>query len=133
MNEPKNYLAIDVGEKRIGLAIAGSVAKLPRPLAILPNKDGIFEQIINLAEEESVAKIIVGLPRNMSGEETAQSAFSRRFAADLGKRTDIEIDFADESLSTERVKGSTYKKDPSGHLDSIAACFILEEYLEANN
>jgi putative Holliday junction resolvase len=133
MSEPKNYLALDVGEKRIGLAIAGSVAKLPRPLAILPNKEGIFEQIINLAEEESVAKIIVGLPRNMSGQETAQSGFSRRFAEELGKKTDIEIDFADESLSTERVKNSTYKKDPSGYLDSIAACFILEEYLEANN
>ncbi|MEX2014941.1 MAG: Holliday junction resolvase RuvX [Candidatus Saccharimonadales bacterium] len=133
MNEPKNYLAVDVGEKRIGLAIANVIARLPRPLAILPNQGDIYQQISKIAEDENVEKIIIGLPRNMSGEETAQSDFSRQFASRLGKATDAEIVFADESLSTERVKDSTYKKDPSGYLDSVAACFILEEYLEVSN
>lgn len=133
MNEPKNYLAIDVGEKRIGLAIAGSVAKLPRPLTILTNKEGIYDEINKLVQKENVEKIIVGLPRNMFGEETAQSDFSRQFAGELAKKTSAKIEFADESLSTKRVKNSTYKKDPSGYLDSIAACFILEEYLEVSN
>lgn len=132
MSEPKNYLALDVGERRIGLAIASSVAKLPRPLDILINDDSIYRRIIEIAKQENVEKIIVGLPRNMSGQETAQSGFSRRFAAELAKKTKTPITFADESLSTERVKDSTYKKDPSGYLDSVAACFILEEYLEAN-
>ncbi len=133
MSEPKNYLAIDVGEKRIGLAIAGSIAKLPRPLAILSNKESIYDEIADILQKENIGTIIVGLPRNMSGEETAQSDFSRRFASALAGKTRLPIEFADESLSTERVKNSTYQKDPSGHLDSVAACFILEEYLEANN
>ncbi|HEX5798046.1 MAG TPA: Holliday junction resolvase RuvX [Candidatus Saccharimonadales bacterium] len=133
MSEPKNYLAVDVGEKRVGLAIASVIAKLPRPLAILPNQEDIFQRISKIVKDENIDKIIVGLPRNMSGEETAQSDFSRQFAAKLGETTGADIIFADESLSSERVKDSTYKKDPSGYLDSIAACFILEEYLETSN
>lgn len=133
MNKPKNYLAIDVGEKRIGLAVASAVAKLPRPLAILPNDEDIYHEIGRIIKDENVEKVIVGLPRNMSGEETAQSDFSRQFAGRLDKETDAQIEFADESLSSKRVKDSTYKRDPSGYLDSVAACFILEEYMEANN
>lgn len=133
MSELKNYLAIDVGSKRIGLAIANSVARLPNPLVILPNHEDIYKEIDQIIKKENIGLIIVGLPRNMSGEETAQSDFSRQFAAGLNEITDIKIEFADESLSTKRVKDSTYRKDPSGYLDSIAACFILEEYLEANN
>lgn len=133
MNEPKNYLAIDVGEKRIGLALASTIAKLPRPYMILPNQDGIYNQISQIVKEENVEKVIVGLPRNMSGEETAQSNFSRNFALELASSTGTSIEFADESLSSKRVADSKYKKDPSGHLDSVAACFILEEYLEGKH
>lgn len=133
MADPANYLAVDVGEKRIGLAVANAIAKLPRPLAILPNQENIYKKINEIVKNENIQKIIVGLPRNMSGEETAQSEFSRNFASQLAKESELEIVFADESLSTERVKDSAYKKDPSGYLDSIAACFILEEYLEVNN
>ncbi len=133
MSKPKSYLAIDVGEKRIGLAVANTIARLPRPLAILSNDGDIYQEIGKIIKDKNVEEVIVGLPRNMSGEETAQSDFSRQFAAQLGKKTGVKVEFADESLSTERVKNSTYKKDPSGYLDSIAACFILEEYLGANN
>lgn len=133
MSDPTNYLAIDVGEKRIGLAIASSIAKLPRPLTILPHQDNIYDEIDEIIKKENIGKVIVGLPRNMSGEETAQSDFSRQFAARLGETTEVKIEFADESLSSARVKDSNYKKDLSGYLDSIAACFILEEYLEVNN
>lgn len=133
MDEPKKYLAIDVGEKRIGLAVASVIARLPSPLVILPNNAVIYDKITKIIKDENIEKVIVGLPRNMSGEETAQSEFSKKFANSLTKKTDTDIEFADESLSTERVKNSTYQKDPSGYLDSVAACFILEEYLEANN
>lgn len=133
MSEPKNYLALDVGEKRIGLAVASSVARLPRPLKILINQDNIFDELTEIIRQENIDNIVVGLPRNMSGEETAQSEFSRQFATELGKKTNLPIDFADESLSSERVKDSAYKKDSSGYLDSVSACFILEEYLEVNN
>lgn len=133
MSEPVNYLAVDAGEKRIGLAVANSVAKLPRPLAVLFNDKDIYKKITEIAQNENISKIIVGLPRNMSGEETAQSKFSRKFAGQLAEESALEVVFADESLSTERVNNSTYKKDPSGYVDSVAACFILEEYLEVND
>lgn len=133
MTTLKNYLAVDAGEKRVGLAIANNIAKLPGPLAILSNDNDIYHKISEVVKKQNIVKIIVGLPRNMSGEETAQSQFSRQFAAELAKSTGVEIEFADESLSTKRVAESTYKKDSSGYLDSIAACFILEEYLEVNN
>ena len=133
MTEPENYLGLDVGEKRIGVALVNTIARLPRPLAILSNDQGIYRKIKQIVEQENVSKLIVGLPRNMSGEETAQSKFTRQFASQLAKDVNVEINFADESLSSKRVAESNYKKDPSGYLDSIAACFILEEYLEVNN
>lgn len=114
-----NILGIDVGEVRVGLATAHSLAKLPSPHSVLKNDQEIYQNISDIIKKENIQAIVVGLPRNMKGEETAQSNFSRQFAAELAKYTSIRIDFADESLSSVRASGK----------DDIAACYILEEYL----
>lgn len=128
--EIKNILAIDVGEVRIGLAVANTIAQLPRPLFIIDNNENVFDEIKKIIKENSVDTIVVGLPRNMSGEETKQSEFSRDFAKSLQKATGKKVIFEDEGLTTNLARESNYPKDPSGYLDSIAACIILEEHLK---
>ncbi len=126
-----NVLGVDVGEIRIGLAIANDVARIPSPYSVLLNGDGVVEKIDEIAKNEEVSKIIIGLPRNMKGEETEQSAQIREWAKKLEEDLNLPITFCDESLSSVRAE-KLQKYDPkrqSGQpIDDLAACFILEEF-----
>lgn len=124
-------LGLDVGEKRIGVALASVIARLPQPLELISNNGHAFEQIASLAKEQSVELIVIGIPRNLQGEETEQSESIRLFAQTLSEHVSVAIEFADESLSSVRadevIKQGTFKE---ASRDSLAACFILEEYIQ---
>lgn len=123
-------LGLDVGEKRIGVALASAIAKLPQPQFVIPGGEKAIEAIKELAKKENVNMIVVGLPRNLHGDETSQSRRIRDFADRLSKAAEQPVVFAEESLSSVRAdelsKNTEYKNVSR---DSLAACFILEEYL----
>jgi putative holliday junction resolvase len=128
---PSGYiLGLDVGDKRIGVAIASSIAKLPQPLDVISAESDTVELIKTLIVKNDVQLVVVGLPRNLQGEETAQSNKIRLFADKLKNQIDLPIEFADESLSSKRadelMRHNNFKNMSQ---DSLAACFILEEYL----
>lgn len=134
MTDITNILALDVGDARVGVAIASTIARLPRPLDILQNEPAITDKIKQLAAEQNVKTIVVGLPRNMAGEETKQSRISRQFAKELAESTGLSVVLSDESLSSKRAEQyGAGQRRPGEHLDDIAACFILEEYLGNHN
>lgn len=123
-------LGLDVGDRRIGTALAGVIARLPQPAEVILADNKFYDRISTLIKTEDVKLIIVGIPRNLEGEETAQSRKIREFAFNLAKNVDIPIEFADESLSSKRadeVAKNTQLKNAGR--DSLAACFILEEFL----
>lgn len=126
-------LGLDVGEKRIGVALASVIARLPQPLDMIPAGESAIDKIIEIISKEDVQQVVVGLPRNLNGEETAQSKTIREFASVLTKSVKVPVVFADESLSSVRAEAiardNTFKNVSS---DSIAACFILEEYFTTN-
>lgn len=126
-------LGLDVGEKRIGVAVASAIARLPQPLDMIPAGDESVGRITELAKKEGAVMVVVGLPRNLQGQETPQSRIIRNFAAGLEKNVGVPVIFADESLSSVRAedlsKHNTFKNVSS---DSLAACFILEEYFVSN-
>lgn len=126
-------LGLDVGEKRIGVAVASVIAKLPQPLDMIPAGEHAVDQIKLLITKEEITLVVVGLPRNSQGQETAQSKITRNFVAELVKITEVPVVLADESLSSVRAedlrKDNTFKNVSS---DSLAACFILEEYFVTN-
>lgn len=134
MSKPNNILALDVGDARIGAAIANDIAKIPRPLTILENDNGVFDRAHSLVKEHDIRIIVIGLPRNMKGGETKQSIVSREFAERLKSYITVPIVFADESLSTARAEKNRLqdRRPKSKPLDDIAACFILEEYFKSN-
>ncbi|MGI9027447.1 MAG: Holliday junction resolvase RuvX [Candidatus Saccharimonadales bacterium] len=134
-SNPSGYLlGLDVGDKRIGVAVASAIARLPQPLDMIASGDGALQQITAIITQENITLLVIGLPRNMKGEETAQSAKIRNFATELSTVTPVPIAFADESLSSVRAddlgRHNTFKNVSS---DSLAACFILEEYFLTND
>jgi putative Holliday junction resolvase len=129
---PGMILGLDIGDVRVGVAVVHPIAKLPRPLRIVLNDETIYDQILELAKAEAVNKIVIGLPRNMNGDETAQSAKIRQFTTKLAAKTDMPVVLVDESLSSVRAESLPLPKGRSAGdpLDDLAACLILEEFLQ---
>lgn len=133
--KPEQVLGLDVGERRIGVAFADTETRISVPLTTLDVDGQELDGLKNLVHERRIDTIVVGLPRNQQGEETAQSKLARGFAESL-KSFDIPIVFQDESLTSvlaEKHLGSTGKPFSKADVDMHAAAVILEDYLEANH
>lgn len=128
----KNLLGLDVGEKRIGVALADTDVRIAIAYDTIEVDGNEVVNILTLVERESVSTIVIGYPRNQSGEATAQTEFVQAFADKLVD-SDADIVFQDESLTSvmaeDRLK--SYKKPYSkGDIDAQAAAIILQDYLE---
>ena len=132
----KNILALDVGGSRIGVAIAHPVARLPRPLTTIAHDGSIWSNLTRLIEDEEVGQIVVGLPRNLSGNATAQTREIEKFVDELKRNTDLPVEFQDEALTSKQAeqelssRGHTYAK---GDIDALAATYILEDFLREHS
>lgn len=127
-----NILALDVGEKRIGVAMANSVARLASPLLTLDAGAKFLSKLEKLIKSNSVSAIVIGLPRNLSGQETAQTASIREFIKHLKTQIDLPIYLQDEattSLAAETELKSRGKPYVKADIDALAATYILEDYL----
>ena len=130
-------MALDVGTKRIGIALADSFIKIAIPFTTVEvnnDIDSVIKQIIEIISKEEIDILVVGLPRNQSGEETSQTAYTKEFVKKIEYSVD-KICFQDESLTSiqaeDRLKsyGKPYSK---GDIDMNAASIILQDYLEEN-
>lgn len=128
--KPEYILAIDYGEKRVGVAIAHMVARMPRPLTTLPNADTLLNDIRKLISQENVGLVVVGLPRNMKGDYTAQTHAAENFANSLGGVLTVPVELADETLTSVDAETSLMgQSHTKGDIDARAASLILERYL----
>lgn len=130
----RNYLALDVGERRIGAAKGDDAIRIPIPLPAIEVDGSELNAIKKLMVDESIDALVVGYPRNQSGEPTAQTAYVEAFSERL-KAVTSNILFQDESLTSvlaeERLKASK-KPYTKGDIDSQAAAIILYDYLEGH-
>lgn len=132
---PKATLALDVGQARIGVALAGGVARLARPLLTLANDTGLTAELQKLLAEYDVGTIVVGLPRGLDGQETAQTNYVRQFAENL-KELGLPLHFQDEALTSSKAeqelqdRGVSYTKED---VDALSATYILEDYLQGGS
>ena len=131
------WLSLDVGEKRIGVAICDETRTLARPLLTLKraSKKEDFARLDAICREQQIEKIIVGLPKTLRNEEGPQAQRVRRYAIELQAALNLPIDFWDERYSSvdaqERLTTSSRKARVKGDIDSAAAAIILQEYLDA--
>lgn len=132
MSRTRSFLALDVGEKRIGVAVGDDMVRIAVPLDTLEVDGTELERIARLVIDENVDTVVVGYPRNQSGEPTLQTEYVENFARQL---TDIapKLVFQDESLTSvlaeQQLKkyGKPYTK---GDIDAQAAALILTDFLE---
>ena len=130
-------LAVDWGEKRIGIAISDETQTLARPIDVLKSSSRKENagQIAAIAEEYDPAEIIVGVTYDAEGELTPSGRRANRLADALRCVTPIRIRTVDEARSTQMAKenkiliGST-RRSRRGHLDSEAAAVFLQQYLD---
>ena len=131
------WLSLDVGEKRIGVAICDETRTLARPLLTLKraSKKEDFAKLVALCHEQQIEKVVVGLPKTLRNEEGPQARRVRRYADELQAALNLPIDFWDERFSSvdaeERLAASSRKMRAKGNIDSAAAAIILQEYLNA--
>lgn len=131
MQPNRSILSLDVGEKRIGVAVAHDGVKIAVPHSTIDVDSGVIDVIANIVDREKVGLIVIGLPRNQSGETTAQTTYVQNFAAKLAGMA--EIVFQDESLTSvhaEKILESRGRSYTKADIDSLAACLILQDYLE---
>jgi putative Holliday junction resolvase len=132
------YLALDVGSKRIGVAVSDELGLTAQPVMTLerrrnPRED--LRSLARLARKYAVAGIVVGNPLQLSGEPSPRSVLTKTFADELGQLTGMPIHLWDERLTTHEAHQLLYE---AGHqrqahgkvVDQVAATLILQSFLE---
>lgn len=135
-NAHANFVALDVGTKRIGIAVATAYARLAHPLITIPNDDQAWESLADICHHEAAGTLVIGLPRGLDGQETDQTRYCMAFADEASQRLGLTVVLQDEavtSLAAEtelKDKGMPHNK---GDIDALAATYILEDYLREHH
>lgn len=129
------YLAIDYGTKRTGLAICDPGETIVSPLTVIEGQKGLLKKIAEVVETERVEAVVLGLPLNMTGSESAQTKLVFKFAEQLKGYLHIPVHFQDERLSSfgaeEKLASAKFTRGKKRkRLDAVAAAEILEAFLE---
>ena len=133
-------MALDVGNKRIGVALSDELQILAQPLYTIHRK-GIerdIEEIVKIINDNNVEEVIVGLPKNMDGTTGFQGEKTIKFAEILRQSTDRPLIMWDERMTTISarrimIENDVKQKDKKNLVDTIAAVVILETYLSRKN
>jgi len=129
---------IDYGTVRIGIAVAdtsvGIAGSFDNYTRRTPELDARYFR--ELAEQEKIARFVVGLPVHLSGHESQKSAEARAFGAWLGQLTGVPVEYFDERFSSAEAEqilqaAELTKKQRKARLDQLAAQIMLTAYLEA--
>lgn len=131
------YLGFDFGYKRIGVAVGQQLTCSASPLATLDAKLGVpnWDVVQKVVDQWQPCAMIVGLPTCIDGTEQYTTAASKGFAKQLRKRFARPVHLVDERLSTMEARAylfaeGGYRKIKQSEVDSIAACVILEQWLQ---
>lgn len=134
MSNKISMVCLDVGEKRIGVAIGDNQVKLAIPFRTIDVDGHEIESIDGIFRKESADILVVGYPRNQSGETTAQTKYVEDFTERLSEITS-NIVFQDESLTSviaEQRLASHNRPYAKADIDAQAAAIILQDYIEDN-
>lgn len=134
----KRILAIDFGLKRIGLALSDPLAIFAYPFKTILNDKKLWDELTQIIHEQSIKKIILGLPKKESGGTTSITNDVLEFKKLLEEKFNLEIILRDERYSSliakELILESVTKKSKrkeKGLIDKNAAAVILQDYLDA--
>ena len=133
-------LALDVGDKRIGVAVSDVLGILASPLTTIERRsdDKAIVAILEIAVEQEAGEIVVGLPVSLDGGFSEQTKSVAAFAGKLEERSPVPVKTADERYSTVEAERLLSQSKPKrarsrGEIDSAAAAVILQSYLDARS
>ena len=130
---PTRLMALDFGSRRTGVAVSDELGLFAhaRP-ALKGGTRALLEAIPPLVTDDAIGEVIVGLPRTLAGEDSAQTATTRAFVERLRERLDVPVTTWDERLSS--VEAARYvpsDRHRDGSLDSAAAALLLQAVLDS--
>lgn len=132
------YLGLDVGNKRVGVAVGSSESRIASPLAVIARKTPAHDAALvgELIREYEVEMLVVGLPRNADDTAGEQEALTRAYVAELETHIALPFRFQDERYSTaiatraQQARGLNEKRGRAT-LDASAAAVILQDFLDS--
>jgi len=134
---PKNYLAIDYGERRVGIAYASELARIAFPRETIDQKEkNLWAELERLSKENKITDFVLGMPIHPNNHPDSKQKTVEAFAAELRQKfPQIELHIQDESYSTQEATaavGAALRGCPKGRIDRAAAAIILQRFLEGN-
>ena len=130
------FICFDIGNKRVGVAVSDPfmTMALPRETYWRKNFERDVERLAELAKEENADRIVCGLPVKVDGTHSEQTELTLSFIEKLRSVTGIPVVTADERFSTKEatrvlIEGAVRREKRKNYVDSIAASFILEDYI----
>lgn len=130
-------LAVDHGEKRIGLALSDPTATLASPLTVIKHVSRLLDaaQVANIASENEVGLIVVGQSFDEDGAPNLAGRRAAKFAEALREQTQIPVELFDESFSTYDARAAVIemgvsRRKRAAHHDALAAAMILRSYID---
>lgn len=123
-------VAIDYGEKRIGVAAGDTGVGIAFPVGVLASE---VEAVAKCIREQSAERVLVGMPYRLSGEESRRSAQVQQFIQELQSRVDVPVEHLDERMTTKEAERRLIEADYSRQKrrqvqDALAATLLLETY-----
>jgi len=130
----RSFLGFDFGTKRIGVAVGQTITGTASPLETLDAKQGVpdWKIIHRLIQAWHPVGLVVGMPYNMDDTEAEITKLTKKFVQKLGKETSLKVHVIDERLTSKAVKYECERlgKKMKEKNDALAACLILESFLE---
>ncbi|HPD41685.1 MAG TPA: Holliday junction resolvase RuvX [Anaerolineae bacterium] len=129
-------LALDLGDRRIGVALSDATGTLARPLEVFQRRSRAadFAHVAALVQQHEVGAVVIGLPFNMNGTEGQRAAWTRDYGAALEQAVERPVIFWDERLTTveaeELLQAQGRRRSEKRSVDAIAAAIILQGYLD---
>ncbi|HEY5493002.1 MAG TPA: Holliday junction resolvase RuvX [Candidatus Anoxymicrobiaceae bacterium] len=128
-------IGLDVGERRIGVALSDPLGKTAQPLETVARDDASVRWLADLVGETGAETIVVGLPLLLDGSEGKQAALVRQFADELARAVEVPVVFTDERLTTRQAEGvlasgKVKRGKRREATDRIAAALILRSYMD---
>jgi putative holliday junction resolvase len=130
---PQKVLGLDVGDKRVGVALCLLMLGVAHPLVTLTRDDSTIDRIRELCEEEAIETIVVGVPRRLNGQDSEQTKKTLAFITELKAQIAQEIVEQDEaltSLQAESWLNEHRKSYEKADIDAVAASLILQDYVD---
>ena len=129
---------IDLGQVRVGVAVADELGLLAHPRPFLDGRatDDLLEDLARLAIDEKIEIFIVGLPRGLRGQEGRPARRAREFAAKLADRTKLPVELIDEWFTTVEARARLHQqgltdRQARSRIDSAAAAVLLQSWLDS--